>query len=137
MVRSVIGMYDVPVRDADLDDLSAIMTVFDASLLAIGVDTVRERIPDGDVLVYVEGDRILGAIVLDPYESSEGAHIDTLAVRRARREQGIARELVEIAFERYGHRLTVDFRTELRPFYESLGFETEERDDRSWGVRSG
>jgi len=63
---------------------------------------------------------ILGALVLVPRES--GAHIDAVAVRRARRAQGVGTSLVRAAAERRG-RLTAEFDPGVRPFYESLGFD--------------
>ena len=95
------------------------MSVLDASLLAIDAGTVEDRIPDGDVLVYVEEGRLLGALVLD------GSHVDAVAVRRSRRRQGIGGALVAAAFDRCAGPLTADFRAELRSFYEGLGFEVE------------
>lgn len=104
------------------------MNVIDGAFLAIDPDTVRERIPT-DVLVAVEEDRVLGAIVLD------GDHIDAVAVRRRRREQGIGRSLIERAGTQRGT-LTASFRPEVSPFYEALGFEIEQTNEtRCLGVR--
>jgi GNAT superfamily N-acetyltransferase len=94
------------------------MNVIDGAFLAIDADTVRARIPH-DVLVAVEDDRILGAIVLDE------DHIDAVAVRRMRREQGIGRSLIERAGTQRGT-LTATFRPEVCHFYASLGFEIEQ-----------
>lgn len=105
------------------------MNVIDGAFLAIDADTVRARIPDHAVLVAVADDRILGAIVLD------SGHIDAVAVRCSRRDQGIGTALIESAGERCG-RLTATFRPEVRLFYESLGFEIEQTSEtRCRGVR--
>jgi GNAT superfamily N-acetyltransferase len=117
------------VREAEPDDLAAVMGVLDAAMLATGAPTVRERIGDG-VLVADDGGRVIGALVLD------GSHVDAVAVRRSRRGQGIGSVLVEAAADRRG-RLTADFRPEVRPFYESLGFDVAatDREDRLRGCR--
>ena len=70
--------------------------------------------------------RVVGTLVLD------GDHVDAVAVRRARRGRGIGTALVEAAVDRRG-RLTADFDSCVRPFYESLGFEVERREGRLWG----
>lgn len=107
------------VRSAEPRELPGVMNVLDGSLLAIDATSVRERIPDGEVLVYAEEGRIIGVLVLD------GCHIDALAVRRARRLQGIGAELVEAAADRCDDSLTADFRGELHPFWATLGFDVE------------
>jgi GNAT superfamily N-acetyltransferase len=99
-------------------------------------DDLGERIDTGDVLVATEerddaaekrdatseseDATILGALVLVPRES--GAHIDAVAVRRARRAQGVGTSLVRAAAERRV-RLTAEFDPGVGPFYESLGFD--------------
>jgi GNAT superfamily N-acetyltransferase len=105
------------------------MNIIDGAFLAIDADTVRDRIHDHAVLIAIDDDRILGVLILDR------DHIDAVAVRRNRREQGIGRALVEAAGERQD-RLTAEFRPEVRLFYESLGFEIERTGEkRCWGVR--
>jgi GNAT superfamily N-acetyltransferase len=58
----------------------------------------------------------------------DAVHVDAVAVRRARRGQGIGAALVRTAAERHA-RLTAAFDSDVRPFYESLGFEISERKD--------
>ncbi len=120
------------VREATVSDLPDVMNVLDGAALAVDAATVRDRTVDGAVLVAVsaDGQRVLGALVLD------GEHIDAVAVRRRRRGQGIGTALVETASERRG-RLTADFDADLRPFYEGLGFDIEAADEpgRLWGQR--
>lgn len=115
------------VREATGEDLADVMNVLDAALLAVDAATVRERIP-GEVLVAEADGRILGTLVLD------GSHVDAVAVRRSRRDRGIGTALLAAARERRGT-LTADFRPEVRPFYDSLGFDVEatDRDDRLRG----
>lgn len=117
------------VRVADGEDLVAVMNVVDGALLAVDASTVRERITRDAVLVAEADDRIVGAVVMD------GSHVEAVAVRRARRDQGVGSALLSEASKRRGT-LTADFRPEVRPFYESLGFDVEptDREDRLRGT---
>lgn len=112
---------NVRVREAIPDDSLDVRQVLDAAMLVVR-DDLPERIEAGDVLVAtVEStDSILGALVLVPRE--RGAHIDAVAVRRARRGQGVGSALVRTAAERHA-RITAEFDADVRPFYESLEFE--------------
>ena len=118
------------VREASPDERAAVLNVLDGAMLA--TDGVEERIAVGDLLVALSGngERVLGAIVLD------GDHIDAVAVRRRRRGQGIGTALVEAAAERRD-RLVAEFRADVRPFWESVGFAIEPADElgRYRGVR--
>jgi len=122
-------------REANAEDRLARSRGLDAAMLDVR-DDLGERIEAGDVLVASDGERIeagdvlvasdgerdsmLGALVLVPRDS--GAHIDAVAVRRARRAQGVGSALVRAAAERRAP-LTAAFDPGVRPFYESLGFE--------------
>ena len=110
------------VRVAGADDHLAVMRVLDGAMLAADAAEVRRHIDAGDALVAVDEGRVLGAVVLRPRE--DGAVVDSVAVRRARRGQGIGTALVEAASERYG-RLTAECDERVRPFYVSMGFEVE------------
>ena len=141
-------MASIEVREAAPDDRLGIRRVLDAAMLDVR-DGLRERIESGDVLIASEVLRIsksravkprddaddsgsiLGALVLvqserGAYDANDGdsAHVDAVAVRRARRGQGIGSLLVRTASERHP-RLTAEFDADVRPFYESLGFEIE------------
>lgn len=120
------------VREAAEDELLDVLRLLDAAMLAIDHDTVADAIGHGDVLVAVDGRRVVGAAVLSPQET--GAHVEAIAVQRERRDRGIGRQLVEAACERHA-RVTADFRRELEPFWESLGFAIERRGTRLWGER--
>ncbi|WP_135823372.1 GNAT family N-acetyltransferase [Halorussus ruber] len=128
----------VSVREATAEDQLDVRRVLDAAMLDVR-DDLGERIEAGDVLVASDGDRdsMLGALVLVPRDS--GAHIDAVAVRRARRAQGVGSALVRAAAERRTP-LTAAFDPGVRPFYESLGFEispVEGEDERFRGRYDG
>ncbi len=118
------------VREAVPDERAAVLNVLDGAMLS--TDSVDERIAAGDVLVALSenGERVLGALVLD------GDHIEAVAVRRRRRGQGIGTALVEAATDRRA-RLTAEFDADVRPFYEKLGFAIESGDNpgRLYGER--
>jgi GNAT superfamily N-acetyltransferase len=124
--------YSLPmeIREATVEDLPAVLTVFDGAILATNVDAVRQAIDRGDLLVAATGGRVLGACLLD------GEVIEAVAVRRARRDQGIGTALVEAAADRR-ERLVAEFDPRVRPFWASLGFEIDAADepDRYRGVR--
>ncbi|RRJ28591.1 N-acetyltransferase [Halocatena pleomorpha] len=106
--------------------LPTVMAILDAALLDIAVETVRDRLSSGAVLVATEEDRILGTVVLND------THIEAIAVRPNRRGQGIGTALVDAASTR--GRLTAAFRPGVSEFYESLGFDIERTGDRWRGV---
>jgi GNAT superfamily N-acetyltransferase len=122
----------VTVRAADIEDLPAVMTVLDGALLELDVDVLRDAIDRGDALVAVEGERVLGALVL------VGNEVEAVAVRRNRRDQGIGTALVAAAADARD-RLVAEFDPRVRPFWESLGFEIEPaaEPDRYRGVLEG
>ena len=106
------------VREATPEERAAVLNVLDGAMLA--TERVRDRIEAGDVLVALSenGERVLGALVLD------SNHIEAIAVRRRRRGQGIGTTLVEAAAERR-ERLIAEFDADVCPFYEQLGFSIE------------
>ncbi|MFB6218879.1 MAG: GNAT family N-acetyltransferase [Halobacteriaceae archaeon] len=119
------------VRTADTDDLLAVMRLLDAANLATDARSVEARLAEGTILVA--GDPPAGALVARPVES--GAHIEAVAVRNARRGQGLGSALVGAAADRWG-RLTAEFDPSVRPFYESLDFDIRPAEDgRLWGRR--
>jgi GNAT superfamily N-acetyltransferase len=137
---------NITVREATPDDRLGVRRVLDAAMLAVRED-LPKRIDAGDVLVAerseskAEGDQpILGALVLVLRECGDAgnpdtAHVNAVAVRRARRGRGVGSALVRTAAERHA-RLTAEFDPDVRPFYESLGFDISERENgRLWGVR--
>lgn len=113
------------VRRAAREELPAVMTVLDAGLLVTSADEVETAVEAGLVLVAVEGDRVLGALVLEDEVPTEGARIEAVAVSRRRRGQGIGTALVRAAVDDYG-RLVAEFDGDVRPFWESLGFEIDQ-----------
>ncbi len=117
-------------RVATVEELPAVLTVFDGAMLATDVAAVRQAIDRDALLVAAAGERVLGACLLD------GDEIDAVAVRRARRDQDIGTALVEAAAARR-ERLVAEFDPRVRPFWASLGFEIEaaEEPERYRGVR--
>jgi GNAT superfamily N-acetyltransferase len=110
------------VRPATAADHLTVLRIVNGAMLEIDAAEVEGRIGTGDVLVADEDGRLLGAAVLDG--ENQPSHIDAIAVRRARRGQGIGSELVAAAVEREGV-LTADFAPRVQPFYESLEFDIE------------
>ncbi|UPW01561.1 GNAT family N-acetyltransferase [Halorussus gelatinilyticus] len=139
----------VRITRATADDRLGVRRVLDAAMLDVR-DDLRERVAAGDVLVASEGDEdsgeretpVLGALVLVPLSDDapdasgdEAAHIDAVAVRRARRGRGVGTALVRAAAA-HRARLTAEFDPGVRPFYDALGFEispVEGDDDRLRG----
>ncbi|WP_380679139.1 GNAT family N-acetyltransferase [Salinigranum sp. GCM10025319] len=119
---------DVTVRRGREGDLLAVLRVLEGAMLTVGANQIRERTDAGEVLVAVIDGRVAGALVRD------GDHVEAVAVHPDRRGAGVGRELVERALAETGH-LTAEFREEVRPFYEKLGFEIETRDGRLRGER--
>lgn len=123
---------DVRVRPTTPDELPDVIGVLDAGALETDATRVRAAIDRGDVLVAVSESvadqsndgTVVGALVLDGHE------IANVAVRRRRRGQGIGTALVSAAADRVrasdgdADRLVAEFDASVRPFYESLGFET-------------
>jgi GNAT superfamily N-acetyltransferase len=103
----------VEVRAARPDERDAALNVLDAAMLE------SDRVDEGTLLVAVEGGRVLGALLL------VGERIDAVAVRRRRRGQEVGSALVAGASERR-ERLVAAFDSDVRPFYESLGFDVQE-----------
>ena len=108
------------VREATPEDRLDVRRVLDAAMLDVRED-LPERIDSGDVLVAAEDGSVLGALVLVQVDDCV-AHVDAVAVRRARRARGVGSALVRRAVEHEG-RLTAEFDPAVRPFYASLGFE--------------
>ena len=121
-------MSDIVVREGTPDELVAVMRSLDAGLLEATAAEVRTALAAGDCLVAADSGRVVGALVLD------GDYVDSVAVSPSRRGRGIGTTLVRDALARRG-RLVADFDERVRPFYESLGFDIDDEDDRLRGVR--
>lgn len=138
---------DVVVRAATVDEALSVRRVLDGAMLA--TDLVSDAVARGDALVAVDDDRVVGALVLVPFDDvalpgavagEVGMHVDAVAVRRRRRGQGVGRALVAAALDRE-RRLTVAFDERVRPFYDALGFDVVvdlggDGDGRLWAERS-
>lgn len=106
---------DVTVREATETDQLDVRRLIDAAMLV--VDDLDSRLADGTVLLACDGsNRVMGTIVL------EEEYVVAIAVTRSLRGQGIGTRLIETALDRTG-RLVAEFERELRPFYQSLGFD--------------
>lgn len=124
-----------PVRVADTEERLAVARLLDGANLDTDPEAVADRLARGHVLVV--DDPPAGALLAEPRgrDADAGAHNGAVAVRRARRDQGLGSALVRAAADRWG-RLTADCDRGVEAFYESVGFAIEERaDGRLWGVR--
>ena len=100
------------VRPAVPAEYPTVRSICNAAMLAFEARTLETGTP----LVASEADRILGALLL------EGTTVEAVAVRPNRRGQGIGSALVRAAADRRPE-LDAAFDPDVRPFYESLGFE--------------
>ena len=112
------------VRSAVPGEYVTVRSILEAALLEVEAGLLRRS----SVLVAVEDDRILGALVL------RGSEIEAIAVRPGRRGQGIGSTLVRRAADRRP-RLSAEFDPALRAFYASLGFDIVRENGRCRGVR--
>ena len=119
---------EITVRHGRESDLLAALRILEGAMLKIGASQIRRHTESDEVLVAEADGRIVGALVRD------GEHVEAIAVRPQRRGRGIGSRLIEAALAETGG-VTVEFREEVRPFYESLGFDIEEREERLWGER--
>lgn len=150
-------MTGVTIRTASSTDYLAVMRVIDGANLDCEASVVEQRIERGMVLVAVDDDRVIGALVATPRPAgaedervspdpgtdcqgddssvaeAQGAHVDAVAVRLRRRGQGIGTALVQAAANRW-RPLTADFYPGLSGFYENLDFEVERREGQFRGV---
>lgn len=117
------------VREAQSNELSSVMNVLDGAYLDIQTHVVQGAIQSGSVFVFSESDRIVGVLVIrsDPdwcpqlqSQTHASVHVEAVAVRRKRRNQGIGRALIGNILARYGS-ATVTFNEGVKPFYETLG----------------
>ncbi|QKG92217.1 GNAT family N-acetyltransferase [Halorubrum salinarum] len=119
---------DVTVEPATPGDRLDVLRVLDAAMLSTDAATVDDRIDAGDALVArsARTGGVVGALVAvrpDP----DRLHVDAVAVRRARRGEGIGAALVAAALDRGASdpavaAVTATFDADLRGFYERLGF---------------
>lgn len=109
------------VREATDEEVPTVESILNAAMLEVPAGGTR--------YVACEEDRVLGALILIENE------IDAIAVRPGRRGQGVGRALVaHVAGER--ETLVARFDPNVRPFYESLGFEIEDAaEGRLRGIR--
>jgi len=148
-----LGMTGRRVRQATLEDSIPVHRLLEGAVLEVG--DLEGHLEAGEVLVATEprvsdsSHRIVGALVLedsvdDPIDATdtgageagdgehgdrngnarEAKHISAIAVHPRQRDRGIGSTLIEAALER-ADAVTANFDADVRPFYESLGFEIE------------
>ena len=114
------------VRFASEPDANDVIATLDSAMLEVDRDLVREAIRNGDVLVAGDDHHIRGAAVLDE------ATITAIGVHPADQGQGIGSALIDAAQADRG-RLTAEFGDAAHPFYDALGFDITQTDDRYVG----
>jgi sulfur carrier protein ThiS/predicted N-acetyltransferase YhbS len=118
LVKGGAAELAVTVRPARPDDHLDVMRIVDGAMLSADAERVRDRIDDGSVLVATADDRPVGTLVRD------GDRVTAVAVRRRYRNRGVGTALVSRVLDDRD-RLVAEFDPDVRPFYESLGFEVE------------
>ncbi|WP_138007627.1 GNAT family N-acetyltransferase [Halalkalirubrum salinum] len=112
----------VSIRPAAEDEAIDVIRLFEGALLTVDFDTLRDAIAHGAVFVAVRAERVVGAVSLDL--DRDPAHVEAIAVHPSHRRDGIGSQLLAHAASRDGA-ITAAFDSELRPFYESIGFTIE------------
>jgi GNAT superfamily N-acetyltransferase len=107
---------DVTVGPAREGERATALGILDMANLQLDREAVMAG--EHEVLVATTDGRVLGALVLD------GERVAAVAVRPGRRGQDIGSALVEAAAARRD-RLIAAFDSDLRAFYEGLGFTVE------------
>jgi sulfur carrier protein ThiS len=118
LVKGGAGGTAVAVRRARPDDHLDVMRIVDGAMLSADAERIRDRIDAGAVLVATVADRVVGALVRD------GDRVTAVATRRRYRDRGVGTALVSAALDDRD-RLVAEFDPDVRPFYESLGFDIE------------
>lgn len=120
------------IREAREEEFEAVMRVLESALLEVEPEEVRAAVLRDVVLVAVGDSHVRGVLVLN------GARIEAIAVTRTHRGNGVGSVLIEAAAKRVAGSLIADFRPDVRPFYEALGFEIERMgENRFQGELSG
>jgi mycothiol synthase len=120
--EEALGMFEDAFAEAPDRDPSTLSTWR-------AMTTEREGFESEDLVVAIDGDEIVGGAFL--VDSSE-IWVDKLAVRRDHRERGIARALLQVAFQRGFDRgyaatsLSTDSDRSALAFYEKVGMRVRE-----------
>lgn len=132
----------VSIRPAAEPEAIDVIRLFEGALLTVDFTNLRDAIAHGAVFVAIRADRVVGAVYLD--SDRNPAHVEAIAVHPSHRHEGIGSQLLVHAASREGA-ITAAFDSELRPFYESIGFtiepletvddtdNTDDTDDRLFG----
>lgn len=115
------------VRQSREEDELDVRRVLDAAILDFSYEGADVR------LVAESEGTVLGALLASEHERGGGAHVEAVAVRRARRGNGVGSELVQSLTEAYAP-VTADCRPGIKDFYEALGFRTVESEGRVFAV---
>lgn len=126
----------ISIREGQPGEAAALLAILDAAALQTDLETLRHALRAGTVLVATRAgsdasDVVLGVVVAPHSEqttsrgpvSNRYAVITAIAVRPGVRGRGIGTALVEGLCETHD-RLEAHFDPAVRPFWESLGFET-------------
>ncbi len=116
------------VRIAKPGEFTEIMSILEGALLDVRSDEVRSAIDSELVHVYVDHNQLIGVIVTncankcpravdDQFDA--GIHIEAVAVRPNRRNQGIGRALIMTILACYDS-ATVTFEEHAKSFYDAL-----------------
>ena len=125
----------ITIENATPTDRLDIVRVLDAAMLQTDISVLAERIA-ADAVICARFERtgaVVGAVVVRR-PATDTAHIDALAVRRARRGRGIGSALVgqvvaaETANEAVSW-VTAGFDPGVKPFYRACGFVIAAGDD--------
>jgi len=101
-------------------------------------EVLDEAIRKGKIKIALDGDLVLGAIVLEPRKHS--LYIGALVVKARQRRKGIGRKLIQTAIrqaKRQNRRyisVATAFEYKARGFYERCGFYRTRTYDDSWSL---
>ncbi|MFB6185480.1 MAG: GNAT family N-acetyltransferase [Halobacteriaceae archaeon] len=118
------------IRTAVKSELPRVLFLLESGLLSVSMGEIAHQIHSEQVLVALSDDNIIGVIVVSP--DGEIAEIDHIIVQKDHRNEGIGRNLVSRACNRWGP-LTAEFRAAVKPFYQSLGFDIKKINNRYRG----
>ncbi len=108
-------MSHVRIRPARTAEADAVIALLDQAMLSFDRRSIRDRIHRESVLLATHREDLSGVVVL------AGGHIEAIAVKPSRRDEGIGRALIEAVFDR-SDRVTAGCHPQARAFYRALDF---------------